>query len=278
MTPQADDNLCLFRCIVRNFRPEESEDDREMRVILMLRIFKASQFLNVKSDSVILDHRQVIIQDDLDYLVNIVDNTDLLNENLPADNQWATTEVQQAIHEMCGVTLEDLKKIELFDLHIDVFGLREINDKIRKQRTCGIVVRLSDSPSDRSVNILLETDETGAAGHYYLVTNPKELLKKLVCPHCSAVICKLQNYKTHMSKCEEGRARHIYPGGFHKQPLGIREKLQSVGIKMPEDLSYYKEFICYDFEAMFKNISVKTQKTEYLRQHCPVSYVICEFG
>ena len=56
VTPYSDDNLCLFRCIVRNFRPEDSENDREIRVILMWRIFKASQFLNVKSDSVILDH------------------------------------------------------------------------------------------------------------------------------------------------------------------------------------------------------------------------------
>ena len=103
------------------------------------------------------------------------------------------------------------------------------------------MVRLSDRPTDRSVNILLETDEMGAAGHCYLVNDPKELLKKLICPHCSAVICKLQNYKTHVSKCEEGWVRHVYPGGFHKQPLGIREKLESVGIKMPQDLSYYKE-------------------------------------
>ena len=27
---------------------------------------------------------------------------------------------------------------------------------------------------------------------------------------------------------------------------------------------------------MFKNINVQTEKTEYLRQHCPVSYVICD--
>ena len=74
-----------------------------------------------------------------------------------------------------------------------------------------------------------------------------------------------------MSKCEEGWARHVYPGGFHKQPLGIKEKLESVGIKMPEDLSYYKEFICYDSEAMFKNISVKTQK----KQNTSGSTVLC---
>ena len=27
---------------------------------------------------------------------------------------------------------------------------------------------------------------------------------------------------------------------------------------------------------MFKGISKKTEKTEYLNQHCPVSYVICD--
>ena len=39
----------------------------------------------------------MIIENDLDHLLNdIVDYKDLLNENLPAGNQWATTEVQQA--------------------------------------------------------------------------------------------------------------------------------------------------------------------------------------
>ena len=87
--------------------------------------------------------------------------------------------------------------------------------------------------------------------HYLLVTDSKKLLKKLICPHCKGILSDLRRYKEHEAKCKDGRARHIYPGGFHKQSLGIREKLESVGIKMPEDLAYYKEFICYDFESMF---------------------------
>ena len=31
----ADDNLCLFRCIVKKHRPLENEEDRELRVNLM---------------------------------------------------------------------------------------------------------------------------------------------------------------------------------------------------------------------------------------------------
>ena len=123
----ADDNLCLFKCIVKKHRNLENEEDRELRVNLMWRILKASNFIDVKSDSVIKDHRQVIIENDLDYLLNdIVDYKDLLNEDLPADNQWAAPEIQNSIHNMSGVLLEELNKVEqIFYLHIDVFGLRD---------------------------------------------------------------------------------------------------------------------------------------------------------
>ena len=137
-----NDNLCLFRCIVKKHRPLENEEDRELRVQLMWRIFKASNFLEVKSDSVIKDHRQVIVENDIDYLLNdIVDYKDLLNQQLPADNKWARLEIQNAIKDMSGVLLEELQRVEeIFDLHIDVFGMREVtqNDKKRAQKkNCG---------------------------------------------------------------------------------------------------------------------------------------------
>ena len=266
----------MFGCIVKKFRPLENQEEREIRVQLMWRIFQAAKYKEVKSDSVIKDHRQVYLQNDLDYLINeIVDYTDLLNQNLPATNQWAEPEIQQAIHNMSGVMLDELSKVEeLFDLHIDVFDLKEVEKKGKTQKTAANVVRLSERPSDRAVDLLLETENGG--GHYYMVTDTKKLFQKLICPHCSAIIKNLKHYKTHVVKCEEGRARHIYPGGFHKQPLGIRDKLESVGIKIPQDLAYYKEFICYDFEAMFRHISEKTEKTKYFKKHFPVSYVVCD--
>ena len=178
-----NDNLCLFRCIVKKHRPLENEEDRELRVQLMWRIFKASNFLEVKSDSVIKDHRQVIVENDIDYLLNdIVDYKDLLNQQLPADNKWGALEIQNAIKDMSGVLLEELQRVEeIFDLHIDVFGIREVtHTKDKKtgsnQKTCATVVRLSDRPSDRSVDILMETEQNGAVGHYYLVTDTKQLL------------------------------------------------------------------------------------------------------
>ena len=50
----------------------ECQEDRERRVTLMWLIFQASKYEEVKSDSVNLDHRQVILDNDIDYLYNEV--------------------------------------------------------------------------------------------------------------------------------------------------------------------------------------------------------------
>ena len=85
-----------------------------------------------------------------------------------------------------------------------------------------------------------------------------------------------QQYRKHVVKCAEGRGRHVYPGGFHKQALGIKEKLESIGIMLPEDLCYYDSFICYDFEALFKQLNKHTQCTTFTNKHIPVSYTLCD--
>ena len=104
---------------------------------------------------------------------------------------------------MTVVKIDELNKVEeIFDLHIDVFALRDLTSVEKKskgnnQKTAGTVVRLSDRPSDRAVNLLIcfDTDMP----HYMLITDAKEMLKKSICPHCSAVLKRLQDYKKHVS-------------------------------------------------------------------------------
>ena len=163
---------------------------------------------------------------------------------------------------MSGVLLEELQRVEeIFDLYIDVFGMREVTPKDKKmgsnQKSCATVVRLSYRPSDRSVDILMETEQNGAVGHYYLVTNTKQLQKKLICEHCGSIQENISQYKIHVGKFVEGRVTDVYPGGFHKQPLGIRTKLESIRITLPEQLCYYNKFIVYDFESLFLKKSTK---------------------
>ena len=275
--PPSQDNLCLFRCLVKGMRPQECLADREKRVKLMWRIFKASQIQPVSSDSIIKNHRQVFLDDDLDYLYqDILDYKDLMRE-LPPDHKWGGEQIQSALNTMTGVTLKELDQVEsLFNLHIDVFTLKDNENKNLKQTTVATSVRLSDKPSDYTVSLLIVEDDEQMP-HYMLVTDTKELFKKLVCPHCSAILKQPKTLKKHIEKCQEGRVRHVYPGGFHKQPLGIKEKLESVGVRLPEHLAYYDQFICYDFESMFKKLEgVRTEKTEFISQHCPVSYALCD--
>ena len=105
-------------------------------------IFKASQIKNVQSDSVIKDHRQVIVENDLEYLYHeVLDYQDLLRE-LPPEHKWGGEEVQTALKNMTGVKIDELNKVqEIFDLHIDVFALRDltsvekrVKETIRKQQ------------------------------------------------------------------------------------------------------------------------------------------------
>ena len=275
--PPSQDNLCLFRCIVKGMRPQECLADREKRVKLMWRIFKASQIKPVSSDSIIKYHRQVYLEDDLDYLYqDILDYKDLMRE-LPADHKWGAEQIQSALNTMTGVTLKELDQVEsLFNLHVDVFTLKDNDNKNLKQKTVATSVRLSDKPSDYTVSLLI-VEENEQMPHYMLVTDTKELFKKLVCPHCSEILTQPTNLKRHIAKCQEGRVRHVYPGGFHKQPLAIIDKLESVGVRLPEHLAYYDQFITYDFESMFKHLEgANTEKTEFISQHCPVSYALCD--
>ena len=224
--PPSQENLCLFRCIVKGMRPQECLADREKRVKLMWRIFKASHIKPVSSDSVIKYHRQVYLEDDLDYLYqDILDYSDLMRE-LPPDHKWGGQEVQTALNNMTGVTLKELDQVEVFfNLHIDVFTLKDNDEKVtkkRNQQTVATSVRLSDKPTEYSISLLIVTEDN--MPHYMLVTDTNELFKKIVCPHCSEILCSRQRLKKHIEKCQEGRVRHVYPGGFHKQPLGLKRE------------------------------------------------------
>ena len=80
------------------------------------------------------------------------DYQDLLRE-LPPEHKFGSEEVQTALKNMTGVNLEELKDVEdLFSLHIDVFGLKEIENNKRRgktQKTSATVVRLSERQSEQ---------------------------------------------------------------------------------------------------------------------------------
>ena len=51
--PYNEDNLCLFKCVVKRLRPNENQEIREKRVKLMWAIMRATEYKEVNSESVI---------------------------------------------------------------------------------------------------------------------------------------------------------------------------------------------------------------------------------
>ena len=45
--------------------------------------------------------------------------------------------------------------------------------------------------------------------------------------------------------------REVFPGGIHKNPATIFEKLEEIGIVVPHCDRHFPVFACYDFEAYF---------------------------
>ncbi|KAJ8321637.1 hypothetical protein KUTeg_000108 [Tegillarca granosa] len=68
----------------------------------------------------------------------------------------------------------------------------------------------------------------------------------------------------------------MYPGGFHKSPQTIFEKLEAYDIHVPQAERTYPYFMCYDFKALLQNIN--DRPTDYLswtEKHVPISVSIC---
>ena len=84
-------------------------------------------------------------------------------------------------------------------------------------------------------------------------------------------------YKRHTSQCYE-RTKYIFPGGFHKTQPTIFDKLESVGINVPQSEKYFPNFIVWDMEAMLQKIQSTSdsqdKKLQWLTKHVPISISI----
>ena len=69
----------------------------------------------------------------------------------------------------------------------------------------------------------------------------------------------------------------MFPGGFYEQPKTIFEKLDNIGIKVPNEDRYYPWFTVFDCKRVLKKLeNDKTEKVEWTHEHVPVSVSICE--
>ena len=64
-------------------------------------------------------------------------------------------------------------------------------------------------------------------------------------------------------------SKEVYPSGNFKIPLTIFERMEQVGVVVPETDRYFPHFITYDFEAYM------VASTSFENKHTPMSFSVC---
>ena len=160
-----------------------------------------------------------------------------------------------------GIRLEeDMSSFEkLFETNVEVFTLDE--NGIAKNEYSS----LAKFPSTMYLNL--------SGTHLSYIHNFELYSKKYQCRHCSKLWQSSSSCMRHSSTCES-KNKFVYPGGFNSIPQYIFDHLMEAGIECKND--HYPWFIVYDFESIQPQIeSTGDSKTEYLREHIPVSVSVC---
>ena len=111
--------------------------------------------------------------------------------------------------------------------------------------------------------------------HLSYIQNFQTYARKFQCNLCSRLFDTHFHLKQHGNRCEE-KTKFVFPGGFYEQPKTIFEKLDNIGIKVPNEDRYYPWFAVFDCESVLKKLeNDKTEKVEWTHEHVPVSVSIC---
>ena len=94
------------------------------------------------------------------------------------------------------------------------------------------------------------------------------------CVHCDKLWYRNCDYYRHTKSCTT-TVREIFPGGIHKNPATIFEKLEEIGIVVPHCDRYFPFFACYDFEAYFSKKQISNSSMLTLDAcHIPLSVAV----
>ena len=139
-----------------------------------------------------------------------------------------------------GIMFQDIIEIEkCYNIKILIYNLN----------SNGTVTCVYETMSQNSSKMYLNVYHN----HYSYITNFSKYAKKFQCEKCSKIFKKIWHLKRHTSQCYE-RTKYIFPGGFHKTQPTIFDKLESVGINVPQSEKYFSNFIVWDMEAMLHSI------------------------
>ena len=108
--------------------------------------------------------------------------------------------------------------------------------------------------------------------HLSLIVDFERYCRVYQCIHCGKLWDQNNNYYRHTKTCKT-TVRDLFPGGIHKNPATVFEKLEEIGICVPANERFFPYFACYDFEAYFsqEHLPGNGPKLSFEARHVPLS-------
>ena len=188
-----------------------------------------------------------------------------------ANPRWCEQPAKNLFYKYCirfGVVPAHFAGVQLFDfLHLeDFFELNLIAYELD-----GKVAKLVQ----RSREFYKETMQLNVYENHLSVIVDFELYCGVYqCVHCDKLWYQNCDYYRHTKSCTT-TVREVFPGGIHKNPATIFEKLEEIGIVVPHCDRHFSFFACYDFEAYFSKKHISNSSMLTLDAfHIPLSVAV----
>ena len=188
-----------------------------------------------------------------------------------ADPRWCEQPAKNLFRAYCihfGVAPADFAGVQLFDfVHLeDFFELNLIAYELD-----GKVAKLVQ----RSREFYKETKRLNVyENHLSIIVDFELYCGVYQCVHCDKLWDHSGNYYRHTKICTT-TVREVFPGGIHKNPATIFEKLEEIGIVVPHCDRYFPFFVCYDLEAYFSKKQISNSSMLTLDAcHIPLSVAV----
>jgi hypothetical protein len=160
-------------------------------------------------------------------------------------------------NDFSGIQLHEIPKAEeCFQININIF----------ERQQDGAVVPIYKSSYKFKSNIYLNLH----GHHLSYVNNFKAYAKKYQCPKCQRHFDHLSHIKRHLQVCSQV-TKLRFPGGDFKTNDTVFDKLEELGIVLPDEEKIDPWFIKFDFEAVLQQINDHpTSKLRWIEKHQPI--------
>ena len=146
---------------------------------------------------------------------------------------------------------------ECFQLNVNIYELHPDNTASARYK--------SIAKFDNEMNLNIN------GNHVNLILDVTKFVRSYVCDYCQALFKTAFYLHRHQSGCNK-KTTYVFSGGAYKYHSTLFDRLENVGIRVPNKDRLFPYFICYDFEAILAKLDVdNSKKLNFTHRHVPVS-------